>query len=181
MSISFSGTLTEQDFYRFQQLGTPAFYRWFFRWSACLGWFFLGFSLILVFQGFSPIDSLFFPSLLLFYFLWLPKQRERQLKQLWESNKLIQGEISGEVDREAIVWNETYLNATAYSNTKCPWEILLHYQEQADLVLIYTGINQVFMLERSFFQSEEDWQQFRQLVAEKLPNKAKKNSKSRSR
>jgi hypothetical protein len=45
--------------------------------------------------------------------------------------------------------------------------------------MLYLGINQAILLPRSFFHSEEDWQQFRKLVTEKLPNQPKKKSQNR--
>jgi hypothetical protein len=45
--------------------------------------------------------------------------------------------------------------------------------------MLYLGITQAVLLPRSFFQSEEDWQQLRKLVTEKLPNQPNKKSQNR--
>jgi YcxB-like protein len=163
MSIQFSGTLTEQDFNRFQQYCMPAFCKWLFKWFP---WFWIGFILIRVFSGYYSIDMLVFDLFVPFYFfLFLPKFRERQIKRAWESNKLLQAEASGIIDRDGLVWRNIY------SETRYPWEILLKYQEKSDFLILYVAINQAIILPHHFFQSEEDWQEFRHLVIEKLPNK----------
>lgn len=110
----------------------------------------------------------------LYFFLFIPKLRERQIKRAWESNKLLQAEASGIIDRDGLVWRNTY------SETRYPWEILLKYQEKSDFLILYVGINQAIILPRRFFHSEEDWQEFRHLVIEKLPNKSNKKSQSSS-
>ncbi|OLP17688.1 hypothetical protein BST81_15320 [Leptolyngbya sp. 'hensonii'] len=165
MSIQFSGTLTEQQFNRFQQCCMPALLRWILK---GFPWFWLGFALIKVLSlsGYITSFGLAFDIFLFVYFLVvIPKLRERQIKRAWQSNKLIQGEISGVVDQERIVWSH------AYGELRCPWEIILKYREVADIFLLYTSLNQAILLPRSFFQSDADWHQFRQLVAEKLPKK----------
>ncbi|MGH1392815.1 MAG: YcxB family protein [Trichormus sp.] len=165
MSIQFSGTWTEQQYNRFQQLCMPAWSRWVFKW---LPWFWLGFMLVkLVFApGYIVSGWIVFDVLMVLYFLVLiPKLRERQIKRAWESNKMIKGEISGVVDQDSIIWRN------AYGETRYPWEVLLKYREALDMILIYIAINQVLILPHNFFQSEEDWQQFRQIVIEKLPKK----------
>ncbi len=164
MSIQFSGTLTEQQFNRFQECCTPAVLRWILKW---LPWFWLGLILIQVlsFSGYIGSFGMFRDVFLLLYFLLILKFRERQIRRAWQSNKLVQGEISGVIDQEGIVWSH------AYGELRYPWEIILKYREVADIFLLYTAINQALLLPHSFFNSEEDWKQFRQLIAEKLPKK----------
>lgn len=163
MSIQFSGTLSEQQFNRFQQCCMPTFVRWFLKWCP---WFWLGLTFIKVLsfpsyiRGFGLVFDVF---VLLYLFLLMPRLRERQIKRMWQSNKMIQAEISGEADQEGIVWRHTY------GELRCPWEIVLKYRESADIFLLYTSINQALLLPRSFFNLEEDWIQFKQLVSEKIP------------
>lgn len=165
MSIHFSGTWTEQQYNRFQQLCMPAFSRWILKW---LPWFWLGFILVklLSYPGYLISFELAFDLFtILFFWVLLPKYRESQIKRSWQSNKLIQGELSGMIDEAGVIWRN------AYGEMRYPWELLLKYSEATDIILLYTAINQALILPRNFFQSEDDWQQFRQLVVEKLPKK----------
>jgi YcxB-like protein len=172
MSIQFSGTLTEQDFNRFQQYCLPTFCKLLFKWFP---WFWLGFLLTRIWSGYYSIDQLVFDLFILFYFfLFLPKFRERQIKRVWESSKILHEETSGVVDLEGLVWRNIY------GEMRYPWEILSQYREQADFFMLYVAINQAIILPRSFFHSEEDWQQFRQLVTEKLSNQPNKKNQNRS-
>ncbi len=173
MSIQFRGTLTEQDFNRFQQYSLPTFCKWLFKWFP---WLWLGFVLTRIWSGDYSIDQIVFDLFLLFYFFLLgPKLRERQIKRVWESSKILHEEISGVIDQESVVWRNTY------GEMRYPWEILSQYREQGDFFMLYLGINQGIILPRSFFHSEEDWQQFRKLVTEKLPNQPNKKSQNRPR
>jgi hypothetical protein len=165
MSIHFSGTWTEQQYNRFQKLCMPTFLKWIFKWFP---WFGLGYILVklLFYPGYLASFSLVFDVLIILYFLvFLPKLRERQIKRAWQSNKLIQGEISGVVDQAGVIWRN------AYGEMRYPWDLLLKYKQETDIVLLYTAINQALILPRNFFQSEEDWQEFRQLVVSNLQNK----------
>jgi len=171
MSIQFRGTLTEQDFNRFQQYSLPTFWKWLFKWFP---WLWLGFVLTRIYSGNYSIDQLVFDLFLLFYFfLFLPKIRERQIKRMWESSKILHEDTSGVIDIEGVVWRNTY------GEMRYPWEILSQYREQGDFFMLYLGITQAVLLPRSFFQSEEDWQQLRKLVTEKLPNQPNKKSQNR--
>lgn len=165
MSIQFSGTLTEQQFIRFQQDLIPTFAKFLSKWFP---WLWLGFTLLKVLSLSDYIKSLgmIFDILIILYFLvFVPKLRERQIKRLWQNNKLIQGKISGAIDQEGIIWSH------AYGEIRYPWEILLKYREAAGIFLIYISLNQVLYFPRDFFSSKEDWQQFQQLIADKLPEK----------
>jgi len=85
-------------------------------------------------------------------------------------------------DRQKVIVGLTSIYTHRKSDTlpmRYPWEILFQYREQRDFFMLYLGINQAILLPRSFFHSEEDWQLFRKLVTEKLPNQPKKKSQNR--
>jgi hypothetical protein len=165
MNIQFNGTWTEEQFKRFHQLSMPPSYRWMLKWFP---WCWLGLFAFTILLNFAyKIDFKLVVNLLLLLVFWFSfsKLMEYNIKQAWQSNKLIKGEISGVIDQTEIIWKN------AYGETRYPWEILLNYRETTDIVLLYIAINQAIMVPRNFFQSEEDWQQFRQLIVEKLPKK----------
>ena len=85
MSIQYRGTLTEQDFNRFQQYYLPTFWKWLFKWFP---WLWLGFVLTRIYSGDYSIDQLVFDLFLLFYFfLFIPKFRERQINECGKAAK----------------------------------------------------------------------------------------------
>lgn len=73
MSIQFRGTLTEQDFNRFQQYSLPTFCKWLFKWFP---WLWLGFVLTRIYSGNYSIDQLVFDLFLLFYFFYFHQKLE---------------------------------------------------------------------------------------------------------
>lgn len=73
MSIQCRGTLTEQDFNRFQQYSLPTFCKWLFKWFP---WLWLGFVLTRIYSGNYSIDQLVFDLFLLFYFFYFYQKLE---------------------------------------------------------------------------------------------------------
>lgn len=162
MNISFNGTLTEQEFNRFNEIAMPALLQWILK---LFPWLLLGYVLVKIIGLPGYIDSpelIIDVILLLFFFFFLPQLRKYQIKKAWASNKLIQGEIAGVINELGITWSHTY------GEMRFSWDIILKYRESKDMFLLYTAINQALILPRSFFHSEEDWQKFKQLITQKL-------------
>ncbi|GAB4232054.1 MAG: hypothetical protein Kow0049_14720 [Stanieria sp.] len=98
--------------------------------------------------------------------LWLLSQStKRNSKKAWQSNKLIHGNFSGVATEQTLFWNHPY------GESKFPWDVMLKYKEAKNIMMLYTSIDQALFIPRSFFKSEEDWQQFRHLVANKVSKK----------
>jgi hypothetical protein len=165
MSISFRGTLTEPQFNRFQKHCAPLILRLILKWFP---WCWLGFALVKVFAIDSYLTSfwvVFDLCFILYFLLFIPYLQKSQVKKAWQSNRLLREEIFGTVDRNGIIWRH------AYGEMRFPWELILSYREVADIMLLYTSINQAILLPRDFFSAEADWLQFKQLIAENLPQK----------
>jgi hypothetical protein len=165
MCIHFCGILTEQQFNHFQNLSMQGFCKWVYKW---LPWFWLGFMLLkhLTFSEHTSHANLLFELFFTLYLcVFMPQLRIRQIKRAWKSNKFIQGESSGTVDQNGIIWSHTY------GELRCPWDLITKYKDIGDAILIYTSVNQALILPSNFFYSETDWNQCRQLVADKLPKK----------
>jgi hypothetical protein len=88
------------------------------------------------------------------------------VRRHWKSNKLMQQPIKGTVSDEGLNWEVEGL-----LSSHVPWDLFLRYRESPDMLLIYQGINQVFYFFPRFFENESQWQEFRELVAKKLPRK----------
>jgi hypothetical protein len=70
------------------------------------------------------------------------------------------------VTDEALTWEIDGL-----SSNRFPWPLFLRYRASDSLVLVYQGLNQVFYFFPHFFADREQWDDFRRLVASKLPRK----------
>ncbi|BAU65381.1 hypothetical protein STA3757_27660 [Stanieria sp. NIES-3757] len=176
IEINFGGTLTEKQFHICQQYYLPT---WFNFISKFAFWFYLGLMIVkwlMIFIGLeNPGDiplssrevfSAVFGDVFILLWLWLLFQStKRNSKKVWQSNKLIHGNFSGVATEQTLFWNHSY------GESRFPWHVMLKYKEAKNIMMLYTSINQALIIPRNFFNSEEDWQQFRQLVANKVPKK----------
>ena len=88
------------------------------------------------------------------------------VRRHWKSNKILQIPVNGTVSEDEITWNVEGL-----SSSRLPWTLLLKYRSSESMLLIYHGVNQVLYFPRRYFQSDEEWARFQQIVASKLPRK----------
>ncbi|AFZ36086.1 hypothetical protein Sta7437_2554 [Stanieria cyanosphaera PCC 7437] len=164
IEIHFSGTLTEEHLHIYHQYCLPTWLEFFSKYFKWLFWFYLGLMIVkaLRIPGYIPVSPALFYDI---FILWL-LSRKRQIKKILQSNKLIQGNFSGVAREQTLFWDNHL-----YGLSKFSWNKILKYQEAKNIIMLYTGINQALIVPRSFFNSEEDWQQFRQLVADKVTKK----------
>ncbi|AFZ36081.1 hypothetical protein Sta7437_2549 [Stanieria cyanosphaera PCC 7437] len=164
IEIHFNGILSEEHFYKFNQYCRPPWARFIGKWFP---WFYLGLMIVeaIGIPEYIASPRFSFDISILLLLLLLPQLTKRQIKKVWQSNKSIQEGFSGVATEENFVCN------SSYGESKFPWNVMLKYKEVENIILLYIAINQAFILPSSFFNSEEDWQQFRQLVAERVPKK----------
>jgi len=158
--ITFSGQLTEAEFRTIHGLAARKF-----RWVIGV---FVGIMSIWTYLTASNSDAslpiwIFLPLIYLVSMFVVPRFA---LRRQWRSNKLLHEPVSGEVNEEGIIWN-----VTGVLQMNVTWNLLLRYRESPSLVLVYQGLNQVFYFPRRYFANENDWAEFRKLIASKLPTK----------
>jgi hypothetical protein len=95
-----------------------------------------------------------------FVILWFSIRRH------WRNNRTIQQPVTGTVSEDGITWNVESL-----SSAKFPWNFLLKYRASEALVLVYQSLNQVLYFPHHYFSNDSDWNDFRELLASKLPRK----------
>ena len=66
----------------------------------------------------------------------------------------------------AITWNVEGVGSGRYA-----WDLLLRYRESPTLLVIHQGLNQVFYFFPNYFADPSHWNDFRRIVASKLPRK----------
>ncbi|AFZ36085.1 hypothetical protein Sta7437_2553 [Stanieria cyanosphaera PCC 7437] len=184
IEIHFGGILTEEHFYIYKQYCLPTWIEFFFKW---LFWFYLGLTIVrwlswfnlysMIIKGlgnprdiplsFDEVISDVIGDVFIFIcFLWLFFQSTKQnSKKAWQSNKLIHGNFSGVATEKTLFWNHPY------GESRFPWDVMLKYREVKNIMMLYTEIDRALIIPRNFFYSEEDWQEFRQLVTSKVPKK----------
>jgi hypothetical protein len=168
MAIAFQGRLDEKAFRRAQLAhlgGKPTL--------GCLA----AVILVMLFGLISPLfgredvgaEDIALPIGIVIAAVVLVLVYRRWMRKAWTSNRLVQTAMSGEADDEALRLE------TEYSKTRVPWNMFLKYRMTLELVAIYGAQNLFFLFPRSFFSSDREWDEFRVLVAAKVPAAAKKD------
>ena len=97
-------------------------------------------------------------------FFWMTYRS--QPRKLLES-PLLRGAISGVVTDEALELR------SEQSEAKTKWGAFVQYKMSDHVVLLYQNKAAASIVPRSFFASDEDWQQFQQFIQATVPAKAK--------
>jgi hypothetical protein len=163
--LHFTGQLTESDYRSINALASRKM------WIIC--GVFLLFLLILNIWNGDLQQSLLNPWVTIL--AWLPLVlmipvlfigQRYFVRRHWKSNKVMQRPIKGTASDEGINWEVEGL-----SSSHVPWDLFLRYRESSNMLLVYQGINQVFYFFPRYFEDDTQWQEFRELVAQKLPRK----------
>jgi hypothetical protein len=92
--------------------------------------------------------------------------RRVTVRRHWRNNKTLQRPVRGVISEDAIVWNVDGVGSSRFT-----WDLLLRYRESPALLVIYQGLNQVFYFFPDYFSDASQWNEFRRIVASKLPRK----------
>lgn len=75
------------------------------------------------------------------------------------SGKMIGAPLSGSADESRIVIE------SEYGRSELPWSAFHRVKVMPDMVLLFASAQQFYVIARTFFASEDEWQRFRELVA----------------
>lgn len=92
---------------------------------------------------------------------------ELSIRRSWKSNKAIHEAVQGAFTDECL---ETQ---SAIGSSKMPWSYFLKWASSEKVLLLYQADNCVNILTRDLFATEDDWRRALELVAGKVPKRAK--------
>ena len=163
--IHFSGQLNETDYRSINALASRKLW-------AIYGFAILIFVLVDLWNG-NLQESLLNPMATIV--AWLPLVvgvplfffvQRYYVRRHWQSNKVMQRPIKGTISDEGINWE-----IEGILSSHIPWDLFLRYRESSNMLLVYQGVKQVFYFFPRYFANDTEWQEFRELVAKKLPRK----------
>ncbi|MUG98173.1 YcxB family protein [Scytonema sp. UIC 10036] len=107
------------------------------------------------------------PNLVLLAFIYLVIRISRNfvLSRTWNSQPGLKNEIRVEASEEALQIN------TELSESKMKWLIYTHWRETPNLFMVYQSNNCFNLFPKRAFGSDEQMNEFRELLRAKLPNK----------
>lgn len=163
--IHFEGQLNEDDYRAISALASRKL------------WIFSGlcFIILVVYNLWSGGIQQFHSDIKVIFFTWLPiviiipvlfGLQRFFIRRQWRNNKILQQPVKGTISDEGIKWEIDGL-----SSSQMPWDLLLGYRATSSFLLVYQGLNQVFYFFPRYFSDTNKWEEFRQLVAKKLPTK----------
>ena len=167
MEISFSGQFTKEDFVQAFKAHTTA---------TILGKvFYYGIWVVVAYMVITFVSALAqggnvtaillsygLPVLLMGFLIWLTYSQPYQSAKRAIKNPEFQAPVSGQVNEEQIDIT------TQESTVEIPWSKFQKVLDRGDFVLMYRGKNGLSLFPRRFFQSDADWQAFKNLAKEKI-------------
>lgn len=111
--------------------------------------------------------SVLLPNLVFFSLAYLMIYFIRQIiiKRTWDSQPSLRHEISVETSDE---WVKI---TTTLSEAKMQWSFYTHWRETPNLFMVYQSRNCLNMFPKRAFSSDEQANEFRELLGNKIPNK----------
>ncbi len=159
--VPFSGSLTEAQFFRMQELASPFNFRRIgyailvlFAFALAAG----GYRSVLTepLQHLAPL--IFFPTVALTFIIGIPWAIRRQ----WRRSPILGATITGEIDEAGVQWNSPFVAA------RYPWEQIQKAINADDMVVLYIAAFSVLYFPRQFFGDEASWQAFQGTVASRV-------------
>jgi hypothetical protein len=157
VTIPFSGSPSKQAFLRVQSLLLPAWARWYVFAPGVL-YLFVSFGVGWTAAISTPTSAL--PDLFLtVLFLLASAAITRYLRiKTWRNTMALVGNIHGVITDTGIEW------ITAHTTSKFEWDKFIKARQETDLSLVFYAERCALYFPRSFFASEQEWQQFREIV-----------------
>nr|WP_267877712.1 YcxB family protein [Duganella guangzhouensis] len=81
--------------------------------------------------------------------------RARQWRQLQASD---QHQITGNISEQGLEWN------TPMTSTRLPWQKIIKVRQHPDMLLLFYSANCALYLPKSFFASEQAWNEAKQAI-----------------
>ena len=160
--IPFAGTISRRAFTRVQSLLLPWWARWYV-FVPCVLFVFLstgvGWSKAIA----SPVSAV--PDLLLAGLVLAASAGITMYgrARAWRNAVSLTGRVSGAATTEGIEWN------TANTSAKFVWEKLVRVREDGNLTLVFYAPRCAFYFPREFFNSEQAWSSFNEVLRMRLP------------
>ena len=159
--ISFSGTISMNEFLKIQRACTPIWARWYVFIPCMLNLF------VFLDAGWSRVAShptSLLPDLILTALIFVAVAAITRHKgvRAWREMILLFGGIHGLVTDWGIEWT------TKNTNSKFEWSKFIKTKQKTDFTLVFYTKRGLFYFPRSFFASESEWHKFNALVRSRV-------------
>jgi len=166
LPVAFSGSVSRKDFSRVQALLLPWWTRWYF-FVPCVVYVFVSMGAGWPAALRHPLSAA--PDLGLAGFVLAVAAtitiygRTRN----WRSLTAVTGRVHGAATTSGIEWN------TDNASARFAWEKLVKVRRANDLTLVFYAPGCAFYFPRDFFDSEDSWQQFNEMLETKIAVRVK--------
>ena len=160
MEINFKGALSKDEYIKALKLHYP------YKKLRPLLIIFIPLMILAVVINFSTNREIsYFFLFLIFYYIFFLVRTKYRIKKYWNQCKAIKEYRSGVVSEQGIaVSGETW-------NSNETWDYFVKHKLSPEMVLIYETSFAMHIFPRSFFENDNDWESFIQIVKNKVPSK----------
>lgn len=159
--VPFSGQITETEYRQIQIAGYPRifkFWPWLYLIATAMALFTADFKEVAA----HPLQKLPGALLLLAFAIFLFVVPRRAASKAWQNNAGLREPFSGHLSNTGLSWQGKF------GQGNYPWSTLYGYRSRADVLLVYSGMNQALFLLPRFFASSAEWEAAQELVFQNL-------------